>query len=320
MKKYIEDEHLIYKCCCLYYLDNKNQEEISKILKISRPTTSRLLKQGITDGIVAISIKTPESNKTYEIGRRIEDKFNLLDVLVLDNNNLYSYASNKIIFEFINKTLQTASNIGISMGKTLRDLIISINNTLEPNHHKNYTFIPVVGGVGKKNNDMHSNYVTARFAHVFGGTALEFYSPAIFSNSLLAKEFAKEEIVKNVINYYDDLDVLIMGLGSRKDSTLLNEGYIDPQILTDFYIQGAVGDICLNFFDIKGDINKFKSFNERVIGINTNQIKKVPIRVGVSLDENKTDSVYGAINGGYINTLIIDLKSALKLLNKQGIN
>lgn len=320
MRRYLKDEGLIYKCCCLYYIDKKNQEEISHILNISRPSVSRLLRQGEINGIVTINIKSPVSNRTYEIARLIEDKFNLLNVLVLDNNNLYSYASNQIIFDYLNKILKTTNNIGISMGKTLRDLVLSISSTIEPDNNKNYTFIPVVGGVGKKHNEMHSNYLSEKFSQVFGGSALQFYSPAIFSNALLAKEFAKENIVQNVISYYDDLDALIMGLGSKKDSTLLNAGYIDPKILTSFYLQGAVGDICLNFFDINGSIDKFKSFNERVIGINIPQIKKVPIRIGVSLDENKTDSVYGAINGRFINTLIIDLKTSMKLLTKKGVD
>lgn len=235
---------------------------------------------------------------------------------MIDNESMFTYSSNKIIFEFINKVLEGNKSIGISMGQTLRDLVISINNTIENNHSSNYTFIPVVGGVGKNNTEMHSNYLASRFAKVFGGNAIQFFSPAVFSNSLLAKEFVKENIIRQVMELYEDLDVLIMGIGSKENSTLLNAGYIDREILNSFYMNSAVGDICLNFYDINGQIDKFKSFNERVIGINIEQIKKIKTRIGIALDETKTDAVYGAINGKFINTLIIDLNSANKLLTK----
>ncbi|HBO39255.1 MAG TPA: sugar-binding protein [Pasteurellaceae bacterium] len=316
MIKLTEDVRLVYKCCCLYYIDNKKQEEISKILNISRPTISRLLKQGEILGIVSIRINNPETNRTYEIERKLEETFNLKNAIVVDNENLFTYASNKIIFEFISQVLEGNKLVGVSMGKTLRDLLISLNNTVEHKHSNGYTFIPVVGGVGKNNTEMHSNYLASRFAKVFGGNAIQFFSPAIFSNPAIAKEFAKEEIVKQVTDQYNDLGVIIMGIGSKENSTLLNAGYIDRDILDNFYMNGAVGDICLNFYDIDGEIERFKSFNERVIGIKIDQIKKIKHRVGIALDETKIDAVYGAINGEFINALIIDLNSANKLLAK----
>ena len=54
MKKIVDDNRLIYKCCYLYYMDGLGQKEICDQLGISRATVSRLLKAGKENGVVRI--------------------------------------------------------------------------------------------------------------------------------------------------------------------------------------------------------------------------------------------------------------------------
>ena len=61
MKKIVDDNRLIYKCCYLYYMDGLGQKEICDQLGISRATVSRLLKAGKENGVVRIELDNPDS-------------------------------------------------------------------------------------------------------------------------------------------------------------------------------------------------------------------------------------------------------------------
>ena len=64
----------------LYYLLDYNQNEIAKILGISRPTVSRLLQQAKSEGIVQITIMDPTED-VENLAIDLEKKFNLKIIL-----------------------------------------------------------------------------------------------------------------------------------------------------------------------------------------------------------------------------------------------
>lgn len=59
MKKLVDDLRLIYKCCSLYYEEQKGQQEICESLGVSRHSVSRMLKSGKELGIVRIEVINP---------------------------------------------------------------------------------------------------------------------------------------------------------------------------------------------------------------------------------------------------------------------
>ena len=53
-------ESLLVHVAQLYYQQNLNQSEISKIVVLSRPTVSRMLEEALEVGIVEIIVKDPK--------------------------------------------------------------------------------------------------------------------------------------------------------------------------------------------------------------------------------------------------------------------
>ena len=77
--------------------------------------------------------------------------------------------------------------------------------------------------------------------------------------------------------------------------------------------RGAVGDVCLRFFDADGkpvstDVDK------RVIGVTLQQLTSAERSVGVAGGERKYDAIRGAVRGGWINVLITDVATAERLV------
>ncbi len=50
------------------------------------------------------------------------------------------------------------------------------------------------------------------------------------------------------------------------------------------------------------------------IGLNLDEIRKIPFRIGVAASAEKALPIYGALRGGYIHTLITDEAAAQGVL------
>jgi Transcriptional regulator, contains sigma factor-related N-terminal domain len=319
MKKMVDDMRLIFKCCSLYYQDRKGQQEICDLLGISRPTVSRMLKLGREYGIVKIEINNPDNVAFGQLERKIEKMFNLREVIIVQSSPLekgtqhISSAIGKGTLDFLSRAIEDGDYVGVGMGMTIQNVTRAecvIEKMIK------CTFVPILGGVGESRLDIHSNYLAREFADLFGGECIQFFSPAIFSDKKVWEGFQKEKSIQKILKMYHKIDMVIMGIGIPKteDSTLLETGYVDRKILEDFVTKGAVGDIALRFFNIKGETQAFQEFNERIAGMPTEQLEKVPRRVGIAGGKQKAEAVLGAIRGGYINILITDVDCAQNLV------
>jgi DNA-binding transcriptional regulator LsrR (DeoR family) len=77
--------------------------------------------------------------------------------------------------------------------------------------------------------------------------------------------------------------------------------------------RGAVGDLCLRFFDIKGAPVR-TPLDGRVISMTHQQLQQVRRSVGVAGGRRKLAAIRGALEGRWINVLITDRLTADELL------
>lgn len=320
MKKIIDDIRTIFKCCSLYYEDDMSQQEICEYLGISRPSVSRMLKMGREQGVVKIEINNPYNITYGKLERALEKKFGLKEVIVVESSPIetgterISTGIGEETLNFLSKRLEDGEYVGVSMGMTLQNVIRAKRGIEEPIR---CTFVPIIGGVGESRLDIHSNYIAAEFAKLFGGECVQFFSPAVFSDAKVLEGFLKEKSMKKIFSIYRKVETVIMGIGipDRAGSTLMATGYVDTNLLDSFVADGAVGDISLQFFDSGGSTERFKDFNGRVAGMPIEQLKKVRKRIGIAGGAQKAQAVLGAIRGGFLNILITDVDCANLLVD-----
>jgi DNA-binding transcriptional regulator LsrR (DeoR family) len=110
--------------------------------------------------------------------------------------------------------------------------------------------------------------------------------------------------------------VLLAGIGSLDPSPLLRESgnaiaESDQDVLRGL---GAVGDICLRFFDAEGS-HVDSDLDGRVIGIEPDVLLAVPRRIGVAGGQRKHSAIRAAVLGGWVNVLVTDVETADALLS-----
>lgn len=321
MKKIVDDERLIYKVCCLYYQDDMNQKEVGDYLGISRSSVLRILRKGREMGIVTIELHNPRFYDYGEMEKTLEKVYGLRDVVIVENSVLdtrqeaASYMFGKAA-DYLHSFFKEGDRVGVAMGKTLNN-VVSTNKVYEK--YNDLLFVALEGGISKitiDDTDIQGNELARKFADKFGGTYSQFLSPAVFSDKKVLEYFMEEKAVNYILDDFKKLNVIVVGIGvpDRVDHTLDKAGYISGRELRSLSEHGAVGDLCLQFYDRDGETDKFSFFNDRVAAMRLDDLRKIPSKIGIAGGARKAEAVIGAIRGGYVNILITDNECAKRLI------
>ncbi len=131
----------------------------------------------------------------------------------------------------------------------------------------------------------------------------------------------KDRYVQEATALFKSVTLALVGIGAVEPSKLLaaSGNVFSPHELKSLSARGAVGDICLRFFDAAG-VPVQTPLNERVISMELGQLKQVKRVVGIAGGKRKTAAIRGALAGGWINTLITDRMTAERLIQGQAFN
>jgi DNA-binding transcriptional regulator LsrR (DeoR family) len=121
----------------------------------------------------------------------------------------------------------------------------------------------------------------------------------------------REDSIAQALDAFPDLTVLLAGIGSLKPSPLLRASGNavsggDEDLLR---AANAVGDVCMRFFDSSGAAVR-SHLDDRILGIDSDTLRRIPRRIGVAGGQRKHDAIRAALLGGWINTLITDSSTA----------
>jgi len=313
MIKHVGNERLMVKVCNLYYIEDLKQEEIAKKLGISRPTISRLLKDAKQAGIVRIEIVSPFENDYSELEKSIEMKYGLKNVIVA-NDQADDLSQKKELAKeaalYLQRILKPKDVVGLSMGTTLREIPQYVTGRKD----SKITFVPLLGGVGQANIEIHPNQIVMEIANAFGGQYMLLHAPAVVSDPNIIKTFSQELGIKRVMEMMEKVNVAVVGLGTPFDenSTMMATGYYDHEDIELMKQKKAVGDICMQSYNAEGESKEFYS-NKKVFGFPIEKLRNIETVVAVAGGLSKLEAIKGAIRGGHINVLITHYSNALEL-------
>jgi DNA-binding transcriptional regulator LsrR (DeoR family) len=113
--------------------------------------------------------------------------------------------------------------------------------------------------------------------------------------------------VRQVLERAQMADIALVGIGTVEPemSSLVRAGFLTSHELGQIAAEGAVGDVCGIHFDADGNILDIP-INRRVVGIPVDDLKRIPIVIGVATGRSKVKPILGALRAGIINTLFTD--------------
>ena len=311
---------LVIKVAKLYHESGIRQSEIAERLNLSQSKVSRLLHQAETSGIVRTIVVSPQGLYS-DIELTLAKRYGLLDAVVAepvaDDEASLLAALGSVGATYLAETLAPNERIGISSWSSA---LLATVSSMAPAATLKLAddIVQVIGGVGRPDVQVQANYVAGQLAAVTGGTAHFFPAPGLVGSREACEALLNDSYIGRLVPQWDGLTTLLLGIGALHPSQLLassgnSVGDVEAEVLGR---QGAVGDVCLRFFDADGNYVD-SDINSRVVGIDVERLRSVPRRVGVAGGARKYAAIRGAIMGGWVNVLVTDRETAVRLIEHE---
>ncbi|MCI8326763.1 MAG: sugar-binding transcriptional regulator [Lachnospiraceae bacterium] len=298
-----------------YYELHMGQLEIAKEEGVSKSTISRMLQKAMDLGYIKVKIDAPtESSKTLEDD--LKKLFHLKEVFVnlnlVDDEEAIVRDTCRALAKNLNSYVKDNSVVGVSWGRTMNCLAKEIERI----DARNIKVVQLNGGVARSANLTGASQIVDALTQAGDGVGYMFPVPAIVDSKVIATVLKEDSNVQGVLDLAKAAQVTIFSIGAfSKKSILYEVGYLEGEDYHALEKAGAVGDIACRFFDINGKIAD-ENLNERVVGLELEELKKKEWSIAIAVGEQKIDAVIGALEGGFANVLYTDEKTARLLLEK----
>ena len=178
--------------------------------------------------------------------------------------------------------------------------------------------VQLMGGVGTAETQYHATRLLQKLASLIGAEPVLLQAPGVVESIQARRVLSRDISVRQATELFDRLDLALIGIGSMEPSPFLvsSGNAFSPGERREMRRQGAVGDICLRFFDQMGKPIK-STLNSRVIGIELEALKRVGHVVAVAGGPGKVAAILGALRSRRINALITDRQTAEGLLGAE---
>jgi DNA-binding transcriptional regulator LsrR (DeoR family) len=310
-----DQERLLYKIAKAYYEDGFTQGQIGKRFGISRIKVSRLLQQARQEKLVQITVISPEdSNADFE--RELESTYGLDEAVVISPSSaekpVVTTELGPAAVDCLLRCLQGDEVLSVSWGSTL----LSVVDALPVKHWPDMTVVQVMGGLGRPEAEVHGNDIARRMAQAFGARPRLISAPGIVASKMVRDSLLADPQISDTMALSARSDVAMVGIGVPvPDSVVMQAGAILAEEVEQLKARGAVGDVALRFFDKDGQPIKHE-INDRIIGLDLDQIQRIPRVIGVAGGAEKFEVIRAALRGKFINVLVTDDRIAARLLEK----
>lgn len=297
----------------MYYFEGRSQEEISKMIHLSRPSVSRLLNDCIKEGIVQIYIDEV-SSYGIRLADQIKERYALKHVIVVPQSHSTESAKEKVgqaAAFYLKSILASGMLVGISWGSTVFNTI----NNIKQDINLKCDVIELIGGRENQTQDTDANMMALKLAKTLNGNCYLLQAPFMVQSKVLHDLLLEEPHIKSHFEMIQRTNIALVGLGSTHPelSAQFRSGHISMRDTEKLMQEGVVGDVCGSYIDIEGNICN-SALNERMIAVSLEHLRAIPTVIGVAAGEQKAEIITAALRGKYIDTLITDESAAIRVL------
>jgi len=264
---------------------------------------------------VQISVNVPVGVHT-ELEAGLRHTFGLKDAIVVnvtqDDEDFIMRSLGSAAAHYLETTINKGEVIGLS---SWSGTLLAMVDSLHPLNIPAARVVQLLGGIGKPGAQKHATLLTERLATLTGADAQFLSAPGVVGSADARRALMDDPYVKQTFEAMDSVTLAFVGIGGLRPSTLLaaSGNIFADEAIRELRDLGAVGDICLWFYDVDGELVD-TPLDNLVIAVDPGRLKKVSRVVGVAGGERKLAAIRGAVNGGWINVLITDQLTAERLL------
>ena len=179
-----------------------------------------------------------------------------------------------------NESIRSDQIVAVTGGKTVASLAQFLQSD---DTRQNITFVAARGSIGHEM-QMQANTLVAMFAAKMNAQYRTLFLPEYLSEQAY-QAMLTEPMVVDMMQYYDQSDCVIHGIGSAEEMAIRrNSSPDDMRILEE---KGAVSEAFGYYFNADGEI----VHRIRTIGIQLEQVKKCKYLIAVAAGKQKVNSI-----------------------------
>ncbi|MDQ1082530.1 sugar-binding transcriptional regulator [Microbacterium sp. SORGH_AS_0344] len=210
---------------------------------------------------------------------------------------------------YFETTLTGHDRVGISSWSST--LLAAVDKMVPKNVSTASVIVQVLGGLGAPTIQVKATHLVERLSAVTGAVPVFFSAPGVVASEVVRDAILADTSSREAVDEWSRLTVLVAGIGSIAPSPMLKDSgnAVPSGELAKLSEAGAVGDICLQFFDATGRLVE-TDFGTRTVGISADEMRRIPRRVGVAGGERKWEAIRASLAGRWIDVLITDVATA----------
>ena len=313
-----EQLRLMTRVAWLYHMRGFKQSLIADTLDLSQSRVSRLLDSAVAQGIVHTTVQVPPGLQ-LELEQALQESYGLESAHVFDVPDPNDERSllrdlGQMLAVHLREQPLVGDVIGLtSWSRTLRETVRSLDRM----SGRSASFVvELLGDVGNPEVQHEAAEVTRQLARITGAEPRFLRVPGVTPSGAVRASLLDHDVhAQETLALHDRLDEALVGIGActmdlelgAGDSSFAREQFDHARAL------GAVGEVNLRFIDAEGNAVA-SDLDDLVIGVTLEQLRRCPRRIAVAGGRSKYDAVRGSLRGGWINSLVTDVRTAQHLV------
>ncbi|WEK60117.1 MAG: sugar-binding domain-containing protein [Candidatus Microbacterium colombiense] len=311
----MEDELLMVRIAELYYDEDKTQDEIGALLKVSRWKVGRLLTQARERGIVRIEIVHPRARR-LALERLLVERYGLVEAVVVpapdgDEGTLERVA--QAAADYLTALRPVPRTLGVSWGRTLR----AVAEALPDGWASGVTVVQLNGGVSLNRRSGGAAGLAVTIAQRASGHVSLLPSPAILERVETKQAIESDRTVAAILEEAAEAQAFLFTAGPCDASSAhVENGYLSVEDVEELARRGAVGDVLGRYVDAEGNVVDAQ-LDARTVGVALDRLRSAERAIFVTAGRAKHDIARTVVTSGLCSVLVTDETTARALLEEQ---
>ncbi|MGH6714732.1 MAG: sugar-binding transcriptional regulator [Bradyrhizobium sp.] len=298
----------------LYFIAGHTQDEIAKMLQVSRASAQRLVSLCLAERLITFRLDHPIA-ACMELASKLKARFDLVHCEVVPAD-LAAPQSTAGIAErcanLLDATLRSETPVIVALGtgRAVRAAVERVTPIDRPNHQ----IVSLVGNISADGSASFFDTV-GRLADRTGARHYPMPLPFLMSSEDERNRMVRIEPIAKVKAVAARADLRLVGIGQMdQKAQIYVDGFVTRDELFEMMRLGAVGEVTGWAYDAKGRLLKGGT-NKRLTSIPP-QLPAQTTTIAAAVGQGKVISIRAALAGGLINGLITDEATARTILDR----
>jgi DNA-binding transcriptional regulator LsrR (DeoR family) len=305
------EEEMRYIYAAIQHLQHdRSTLDIAEELGVSRFMVGRMVKRARDEGLIEVVPRISEPIDT-ELSTALASRYGLQSAVVCipvaEGEAHARTAIAGVAGRLITELIDEDSIIGLGPGRTIVEMCSRMTDV------PTCDLVQLTGAVAPE--PTVDAQLIVQLSRIAKGRVFPLHAPFIATDAESARVITIQPGVKNALQRMDLLTTAVLTVGGWPRSSQLASALADMGELEPLLKLGVAAELGTTLLDSEG--REISVLSDRMIGITTEQLSRVPLKIALGGGEGKRHAVLAALKSGLVDILVTDIHTARAALDER---